>query len=61
MNNESITTKALRERRTITSVQKIRTTGKKVLVTSNPIFDIEGKVSRVVNNVRDISELHKLK
>ncbi len=60
MNNESITTKALRERRTITSVQKIRTTGKKVLVTSNPIFDIEGKVSRVVNNVRDISELHKL-
>jgi len=57
---ESITIKALRERRTITSVQKICTTGKQVLVTSNPIFDIEGNVSRVVSNVRDISELHKL-
>ncbi|KJS50733.1 sigma 54-interacting transcriptional regulator [Desulfosporosinus sp. BICA1-9] len=57
---ESITIKALREGRTITSVQKISTTGKQVLVTSNPIFDIEGNVSRVVNNVRDISELHEL-
>jgi len=58
--NKSITIKALRERRTITSVQKISTSGKQVLVTSNPIFDSEGNVARVVNNVRDISELHEL-
>ncbi len=58
---ESITVKALREGRTVTSVQKIRTTGKEVLVTGNPIFDTEGKVYRVVTNVRDISELHHLK
>lgn len=58
---ESITLKALRERRTITSVQKISTTGKEILVTGNPIFDTEGKVLRVVSNVRDISELHHLK
>jgi PAS domain S-box-containing protein len=57
---ESITIKALREGRTVTSVQKISTTGKEVLVTGNPIFDTEGKVHRVVSNVRDISELHHL-
>lgn len=57
---ESITAKAVRERRTVTSVQKINT-GKEVLVTSNPIFDAEGNLSRVVNNVRDVTELHQLK
>ncbi|SHI16477.1 sigma 54-interacting transcriptional regulator [Desulfosporosinus lacus] len=57
---ESITAKALREGRTITSVQNISPTGKQVLVTSYPIFDNEGKVSRVVSNIQDISELHKL-
>ena len=58
---ESITIKALREGRTITNVQKVSTTGKEVLVTGNPIFDVEGKVHRVVTNVRDISELQNLK
>ncbi|MFZ5649260.1 MAG: sigma 54-interacting transcriptional regulator [Bacillota bacterium] len=58
---ESITVKALREGRTVTSVQKISTTGKEVLVTGNPVFDAEGKVRRVVTNVRDVTELHRLK
>jgi len=58
---ESITCRTLREGRTITSVQKVSTSGKEVLVTGNPIFDIEGKVHRVVTNVRDISELQNLK
>jgi len=58
---ESVTAKALREKRTITSIQRIRTTGKEVLVTGNPIFDTHGKVERVVSNVRDISELQSLK
>lgn len=58
---ESITVKALREGRTVTSVQKISTTGKEVLVTGNPVFDAEGNVTRVVTNVRDVTELHRLK
>ncbi len=57
---ESITVKALREKRTVTSVQKVFN-GKEVLVTGNPIFDAEGKVSRVVTNVRDVTELSQLK
>lgn len=58
---ESITMKAFRAGRTITNVQRISTTGKEVLVTGNPIFDIAGKVHRVVTNVRDITELENLK
>ncbi|MHB1406980.1 MAG: sigma 54-interacting transcriptional regulator [Desulfitobacteriaceae bacterium] len=57
---ESITVKALREGRTVTSIQKVSTTGKEVLVTGNPIFNAEGKVARVVTNVRDVTELHQL-
>ena len=58
---ESITIRTLLEGRTITGVQKISTTGKEVLVTGNPIFDTEGKVHRVVTNIRDISELYRLR
>ena len=58
---ESITIRTLLEGRTITGVQKISTTGKEVLVTGNPIFDTEGKVQRVVTNIRDISELYHLR
>lgn len=57
----SITIRALLEGRTITGIQKISTSGKEVLVTGNPIFDTEGKVHRVVTNVRDVSELHHLR
>lgn len=57
---ESITVQALREGRTVTSVQKVSTTGKEVFVTGNPIFDADGKVFRVVTNVRDLTELNRL-
>lgn len=57
---ESITIKALREARTVTSIQKVSTTGKEVFVTGNPIFDADGKVVRVVTNVRDLTELNRL-
>lgn len=46
-----------RKRVTITLVPR---TGKEVLVTSNPIFDEEGHIIRVVTNVRDITELNQL-
>ncbi|MDD3894654.1 MAG: sigma 54-interacting transcriptional regulator [Syntrophomonadaceae bacterium] len=35
-------------------------TGKEALVTSNPIYDEEGKIIMVVTNVRDITELNSL-
>lgn len=57
---EPITVKALREGKIVTSVQKISTTGKEVFVTGNPIFDADGKVFRVVTNVRDLTELNTL-
>ncbi|MDT3698528.1 MAG: sigma 54-interacting transcriptional regulator [Thermincola sp.] len=57
---ESITVKALREGRTVNSIQKVSTTGKEVFVTGNPIFDADGKVARVVTNVRDLTELNRL-
>lgn len=57
--NRSITVRALKEGRTVTSVQKI-SNGKEVLVTGNPIRNAEGQVVRVVTNVRDLTELNKL-
>ncbi len=45
------------ERVTITIVPR---SGKEALITSNPIFDEEGKIIMVVTNVRDITELNEL-
>jgi PAS domain S-box-containing protein len=57
---QSITVRALKEERRVSGIQKVNT-GKEVLVTANPVFDNDGKVTRVVTNVRDISELNQLK
>ncbi len=57
--HESVTVRALQEGRIVTGVQKI-ITGKEVLVTGSPIFGSDGKVIRVVTNVRDMTELNKL-
>ncbi|AGL01714.1 sigma-54-dependent Fis family transcriptional regulator [Desulfoscipio gibsoniae] len=57
---ESVTTKALREKRSVTAIQRINN-GKEVLVTGTPIFSNNGELFRVVTNVRDIIELQKLK
>ncbi|MCL6478873.1 MAG: sigma 54-interacting transcriptional regulator [Peptococcaceae bacterium] len=54
---ESITIKALREGRPVTGIQKVTTTGKEVMVTGVPVFDAGGKITMVLTNVRDISEL----
>ncbi|QZY56281.1 sigma-54-dependent Fis family transcriptional regulator [Crassaminicella profunda] len=58
--SESATLRVLKTRKTTTIHQKFRT-GKNALVTSTPIFDKNGKISMVVTNVRDITELAKLK
>ncbi|MFC4767838.1 sigma-54 interaction domain-containing protein [Effusibacillus consociatus] len=57
--NESVTFKVLEKKRPITIVQKVRE--KEVLVTGNPIYDEHGEITYVVTNVRDISELNRLK
>jgi len=50
----------LEKRKTATIQQRFRT-GKDALVTSTPIFDEDGEITMVVTNVRDITELSKLK
>ncbi|WP_400163668.1 sigma-54 interaction domain-containing protein [Brevibacillus sp. TJ4] len=57
--SESVTLKVLDKKRPMTIVQKVRE--KEVLVTGNPIFDERGNITYVVTNVRDISELNRLK
>lgn len=46
--------------KSVTIEQRFKT-GKKVLVSSNPIFDDNGDITMVVTNVRDVTELYELK
>ena len=50
---------ALKEKRTISLIQTIKNS-KKVLITSNPIFDQKGQAYRVVTSVRDVTGLYTL-
>ena len=36
-------------------------TGKKAMITSTPVFDEAGEVDMVVTNVRDLTEIYRLK
>ena len=57
--DQSVTILVMKELRSITINQTVK--GKKqILVTGNPIFDEDGKLFRVVTNVRDITELVSL-
>ncbi len=58
--NRSVTLEVLEKKKTSTFVQEVRT-GKKVIVTGNPIFNDDGKIEMVVTTVRDITELVELK
>ncbi|WP_165413383.1 sigma 54-interacting transcriptional regulator [Clostridium estertheticum] len=57
--SKSATIMVLKNRKSNTIEQEF-STGKKVLVSSNPIFDDKGNISMVVTNVRDITELYEL-
>ena len=58
--DQSVTILVMKELRSITINQTVK--GKKqILVTGNPIFDDEGKLFRVVTNVRDVTELVNLR
>ncbi|MFJ5714652.1 sigma-54 interaction domain-containing protein [Neobacillus sp. NPDC093127] len=57
--SESVTIKVLEEKTAQTIIQTVR--GKELLVTGNPVFDHNGKITYVVTNVRDISDLNYMK
>ncbi len=58
--DKSATLQVIEQRKIITIAQTIRRTNKQILVTGNPVFDEKGNLSRVVTNVRDITELNSL-
>lgn len=55
----SVTEQVLHKKHRVTQINKT-STGKKILVTGNPIFDSDMNICRVVTNVRDITELSNL-
>ena len=57
--SKSATLMVLKTKKSSTIEQEF-STGKKVLVSSNPIFDDKGNISMVVTNVRDITKLYEL-
>lgn len=55
----SATLKALEEKKAVTIIQKINT-GATVLVSAVPIQNTNGEIKKVVNNVRDLTQLNTL-
>ncbi len=49
------------ERKEVTTIQQKLAGGKVILVTGTPIFDEQGDIEMVVNNVRDVTELLELR
>ncbi|MDK2887828.1 MAG: hypothetical protein PWP72_706 [Thermoanaerobacter sp.] len=58
--NPSVSRRVFEERRRVTMVQRTKT-GKTLIVTANPVFDDSGRITRIVVNSRDVSELINLK
>ena len=56
----SITPQVLRTKKRSTLIQSTKS-GKKIIVTANPVFDEKGQIIRVVTNSRDITELSNLR
>ena len=56
----SITPQVLSSKKRATLIQSTKS-GKKIIVTANPVFDQNGKIIRVVTNSRDITELSYLR
>jgi PAS domain S-box-containing protein len=59
--SDSVTLHVLKSKERATIIHEIRKTGKRALITGNPIFDEKGEITRVVTNVRDITDLMQLK
>lgn len=61
INSISPTLSVLEKKQKVTRMMYYAKVDKYILITSNPIFDKDGNIAYVVNNVRDITELSKLK
>jgi PAS domain S-box-containing protein len=58
--SESVVMKVLKTRDTATTMPKLKS-GKLTLHTASPVFDENGEITRVISNVRDITELITIK
>lgn len=58
--SDSATLHVLRTRKLFTSSQSF-STGRQSVITGNPVFDSDGKIFRVVTNVRDMTDMIYLK
>lgn len=58
--DQSVTLFVLEQRKRMTINQIVKPTNTHILVTGNPIFDEHGRISLVVTNVRDVTELTNL-
>jgi PAS domain S-box-containing protein len=58
--DRSVTLEVLKRRTTVTLIQQLKN-GKQILITGSPIFNEQGKISMVVANERDITELNRLR
>jgi len=58
--SESATLLVLSKKKRITIEQNLLRTGRKVIVSCNPLFDKDNNITMVVSNVRDITELESL-
>ncbi|MDL2313765.1 sigma 54-interacting transcriptional regulator [Desulfovibrio sp. OttesenSCG-928-C14] len=59
--SQSVTLVAVREKAPVTMDQYMRRTGKKTLVSCNPLLDENGEITMVVSSVRDVTELESLR
>jgi PAS domain S-box-containing protein len=57
---KSVTFEVLKEKKPVSVIQE-NSLGKVILLTGSPIFNEQGEVTRIVTNLRDISELNQLK
>jgi len=58
--SQSIALQVLKKRKPVTISQRIKT-GMEFLATGIPVFNDEGKITRVIVNFRDLSELNRLR
>ena len=58
--NDSVTLEVLKRKTTFTMVQHLKS-GKKILATGSPIYDVEGDIAFVVINDRDITLLDRMR
>lgn len=59
--NQSATGKVVKTKSRVSFVQHVKKTNKDLLVQATPVFDYEGKLSKIISNTRDITRLNAIK